>query len=80
MCDGEKVRHAWIYGGMCEIRPPVYSCGSGSPRIRIILESWIWIPIRVKGRIRIRIKVKSRIRIRKALEGHFGAFEGPNLG
>ena len=24
MCDGEKVRHAWIYGGMCEIRPPVY--------------------------------------------------------
>ncbi len=25
MCDGEKVRHAWIYGGMCEIRPPVYS-------------------------------------------------------
>ncbi len=25
MCDGEKVRHAWIYGGMCEIRPPVYN-------------------------------------------------------
>jgi hypothetical protein len=25
MCDGEKVSHAWIYGGMCEIRPPVYS-------------------------------------------------------
>jgi hypothetical protein len=25
MCDGEKVRHAWIYGGMCEIRPPVYT-------------------------------------------------------
>ncbi len=20
----EKVRHAWIYGGVCEIRPPVY--------------------------------------------------------
>ena len=28
MCDGEKVRHAWIYGGMCEIRPPVYSLSS----------------------------------------------------
>jgi hypothetical protein len=28
MCDGEKVRHAWIYGGMCEIRPPVYKAGS----------------------------------------------------
>ncbi len=25
MCDGEKVRHAWIYGGVCEIRPPVYT-------------------------------------------------------
>jgi hypothetical protein len=27
MCDGEKVRHAWIYGGMCAIRPPVYTFG-----------------------------------------------------
>ncbi len=28
MCDGQKVRHAWIYGGMCEIRPPVYTTPS----------------------------------------------------
>jgi hypothetical protein len=25
MCEKEKVRHAWIYGGVCEIRPPVYT-------------------------------------------------------
>jgi len=56
--------------------------------IHIVLGSWIRISIKVESWIRIRIKVKSRIRIRirnkvkrvEALESHFGALKGPNLG
>ncbi len=40
MCDGEKVRHAWIYGGVCEIRPPVYSFMFRSLEVHVMYPSY----------------------------------------
>ena len=58
MCDGEKVRHAWIYGGMCEIRPPVYSAehrdpgdrNSESKELRMVADGSLLGPSVAEGR------------------------------
>ncbi len=47
MCDGEKVRHAWIYGGMCEIRPPVYKLTYNKTQRFFVLPSTIICHLKV---------------------------------